>query len=176
MCEFEVKMHRSFQDNSIMIPQTCTSNETTQKILLIIGNKRKHKLHLTCNQEDEISVSVNQNGELVQINSSVQIGFDLDILISSKISMVPFRIVDCWTEQQNHVMNFIHNGIPLRDAQEIPLCKLNRVNGYNYSNYDTNNYSDLMKETNRNWHIQLHLSWDTLPDSHQKALKQLLPK
>lgn len=95
---------------------------------------------------------------------------------------VPFRIVHCWTEHDNHQTSFIKAGTPARDSRNAPLCHLydeypeaNR----DFDNHDFHNHDlDFQKENyawNRKlWRIRLRLAWDALPDSRQKALQQLL--
>ncbi|KAM3727323.1 Lysine-specific demethylase JMJ17 [Dirofilaria immitis] len=180
ICEMEI--HRDSQPISMLIPELCLSNDTIQKVLLIINNKVVHKFELSCDQilKDIISIA-DLNGESVKINSSVQIGFDFSLMILSK--HIPFRIIDCWTEQNNHRANFLKNGIPEKDSQSVPLCQLfdgidNIGNNFNsnigsldkYSNV----YPDSFNQVRKIWQIRLRLCWDTIPDSRQKAFQQLL--
>uniref|UniRef100_A0A1I7VPZ1 FSA_C domain-containing protein n=1 Tax=Loa loa TaxID=7209 RepID=A0A1I7VPZ1_LOALO len=146
ICEME--MHADSQPINMLIPEICLSKDTTQK---------------------DIVLAADLNGESVTINSSVQIGFDISLMISSKHE--PFRIVDCWTEQNNHRASFLKNGIPERDSRSAPLCQL--FDGA--SNLEHNKFQ--RSSTNRMrkvWQIRVRLGWDAIPDSRQKAFQQLL--
>uniref|UniRef100_A0A915PWQ5 Uncharacterized protein n=1 Tax=Setaria digitata TaxID=48799 RepID=A0A915PWQ5_9BILA len=148
-CEMEVI--GDSQPISMLVPNACLSDDTTQK--------------------DIISVA-DLNGESIEINSSVQIGFDLSLVIWSKRKL--FRIVDCWTEQNNHRTNFLKNGIPERDSQAAPLCQLfDEISNYQYDS-DNSNQIVSANQMRKMWQIRLRLAWDALPDSRQKALQQLL--
>ncbi|VBB34419.1 unnamed protein product [Acanthocheilonema viteae] len=153
-----MEMHGNSQSEpiSMLIPKICLSNDTMQ---------------------ENIISDANLNGESVKINSSVQIGFDFNLVISSK--HIPFRIVDCWTEQNNHRTNFLKNGIPKRDSQSVPLCQLfDGTDNFDYNTDPFDKYNNVQSSTidqmRKKWQIQLRLGWDALPDSRQKALQQLL--
>lgn len=92
---------------------------------------------------------------------------------------VPFRIVDCWTEQNNHRASFLKNGIPERDSRSVPLCQVSDGTsnfGHNIGPLDKHNNVQYLSTTQmrKMWQIQLRLGWDAIPDSRQKALQQLL--
>uniref|UniRef100_A0A183GYD2 Recep_L_domain domain-containing protein n=1 Tax=Onchocerca flexuosa TaxID=387005 RepID=A0A183GYD2_9BILA len=176
-CEMEI--HGGIQPISMLVPELCLSNDTMQKILLMTGNKTIHEFQLSCDQ-DIISVA-DLNGESVKINSSVQIGFDFSLVILSK--HIPFRIIDCWTEQNNHRTKFLKNGIPVRDSRSVPLCQLfdgiDNV-GYNFNSNigHLDEYNNVhpasINQMRKIWQIRLRLGWDAIPDSRQKAFQQLL--
>uniref|UniRef100_A0A0R3RMT1 Phosphatidylinositol-glycan biosynthesis class X protein n=1 Tax=Elaeophora elaphi TaxID=1147741 RepID=A0A0R3RMT1_9BILA len=180
ICEMKVGENSQPEPISLLIPEICLSNNTTQKILMIAGNEIIHKFEFSCDQMwKNIIAAANLNGESVTINSSVQIGFDFNLIISSK--HIPFRIIDCWTEQNNHRANILKNGIPERDSRSVPLCQLfNDANSFDDSidplnKYDNGQHSAIItNEMRKMWHIRLRLGWDALPDSRQKAFRQLL--
>uniref|UniRef100_A0A912H4H3 Bm337, isoform a; Bm337, isoform c n=2 Tax=Brugia malayi TaxID=6279 RepID=A0A912H4H3_BRUMA len=174
----EMEMDSGSQPISILIPKVCLSNDTIQKVLLTADSKIIHKFEISCDQVlKDIIIAADLNGESIEINSSVQIGFDLSLMISSK--HIPFRIVDCWTEQNNHRANFLKNGIPERDSRSVPLCQLsNRANNFESNINPLNKYSNFQQSSinqiSKVWQIWLRLGWDIMPDSRQKALQQLL--
>uniref|UniRef100_A0AAF5PLX6 Bm337 n=1 Tax=Wuchereria bancrofti TaxID=6293 RepID=A0AAF5PLX6_WUCBA len=174
----EMKMDSGSQPISMLIPEVCLSNDTIQKVLLATDSKIIHKFEISCDQVlTDIILAADLNDESVEINSSVQIGFDLSLMISSK--HIPFRIVDCWTEQNNHRANFLKNGIPERDSRSVPLCQLfDRANNFegNISPLDksSNIQQSSINQISKVWQIWLRLGWDIIPDSRQKALQQLL--
>ncbi|CAG9531424.1 unnamed protein product [Cercopithifilaria johnstoni] len=180
ICEMEIHGNSQSESINVLIPEICLSNDTTQKILLTADNKIIHKFELSCDQiwtNDIITVG-NLNGEVVKINSSIQIGFDFSLMISSKY--IPFRVVDCWTEQNNHRASFLKNGIPQKDSQSVPLCQLfDGTNKFEYNIDPIDKYNNIQRSSSINqmrkiWEIRLRLGWDALPDSRQKALQQLL--
>uniref|UniRef100_A0A8R1XSK0 Uncharacterized protein n=1 Tax=Onchocerca volvulus TaxID=6282 RepID=A0A8R1XSK0_ONCVO len=157
-CEMEI--NGDFQPISMLVPEFCLSNDTLQK---------------------DIISAANLNGESVNINSSVQIGFDFSLVILSK--HIPFRIIDCWTEQNNHRAKFLKNGIPERDSRSMPLCQLfDGIDNFEY-NFNSNishldEYNNVhpasINQMRKIWQIRLRLGWDAIPDSRQKAFQQLL--
>lgn len=86
---------------------------------------------------------------------------------------VPLRIANCWTEQENHRTYFLKNGIPERDSQLVPLCQLFDGASIVEHNNVHQQFGDI-NEIRKVWKIRVRLGWDTLPDSRQKALQQLL--
>ncbi|VDM91917.1 unnamed protein product [Litomosoides sigmodontis] len=174
----ETELHRNSRSKSIsmLLPDTCLTNDTTHQILLVTGNQIIHKFEFSCDQmSTDVALSANINGETVAMNSSVQIGFDLTLVISSK--HLPFHIVDCWMEQNNHRANFLQNGIPSRDSQSVPLCQLIDEADkfeFKYANDSSDRQPFAYNKMRKMREIRLRLSWDALPDSRQKALQQLL--
>ncbi|VIO89509.1 Uncharacterized protein BM_BM337 [Brugia malayi] len=71
----EMEMDSGSQPISILIP----------KVLLTADSKIIHKFEISCDQVlKDIIIAADLNGESIEINSSVQIGFDLSLMISSK--------------------------------------------------------------------------------------------